>query len=343
MKRLVLTLFTLHCFAWLHAQAYQKLLTAPVTSFMVVDLGFLAKPQAGLYKIPGCSPTPVSADSGYWQVYGDTVFKNINYKHVYDNGSLVGIIREDTLAQKVYFRTYCDTTPEILLYDFSLQQGDTISYDFPFSAAGNLNSGVFTVDSIRLMYNYTNRYGRHFFLSNHDSVGQTLEIAEGIGSLNHPIFLYYWFSKGVLSDYATSLSHPPIYFTRLVSCKWDDAVKVYADTVAYYLADGGQKTVTVTIHDSCDYTSRCCIAGVGSIVGGDVQIIPNPASETVQIVLPAYVERLELINSVGAIVIAKRPACANVDLPLDALPSGIYLLKIYSAGSIAAKRLCVQH
>lgn len=317
----------------------------PVTSFMVVDLGFLAKAELGQNKIPGCSPTPVSADSGYWQIQGDTVYKNITYKHVYDNGALVGIIREDTVAQKVYFRTYCDTTPELLLYDFSLQQGDTISYNFPFSVAGNINNGVYTVDSIRTLYNYTNRYSRHFFLTNHSSPGQILEIAEGIGSLNHPLFLYYWFSQGVLSPYVPTYAHPPLYFSRLVSCKWDDSVKVYGDSVAYYLANGGQKTVVITIHDSCDYTSKCCVAAIQTNALSELEIIPNPVSELVRLNLPGKAEQLELINSVGEKVFVQHNLrnTTNLVLHVESLPPGIYILKVFASGGVITKRLCVQH
>jgi len=312
-----------------------------------VDLGFLAKPNSAQYRIPGCTPVPISTDSGYWQIAVDTVFKNQTYKHMYGNGLLVGIIREDTLARKVFFHPNCDTSAEFLLYDFSLQVGDTISYAFPNSTAGYIDSGVYTVDSILYRYNYGTHYSDHFFLTNHNSPGgKTLEIAEGVGCLNHPLFLWYWFGDGVLYPWAQPLAGPPLFFSKLVSCKWDEGNKMYGDTVAYYLADSGQKQVTITIHDSCDYTSICCSVGTTFYSAStSLKAFPNPASDIITVGLPdaeAPIILTDLLGNEYQYEIRARDLKKAI-LDISALPPGTYLLRVGKLRDVAHALIYVQH
>jgi hypothetical protein len=60
------------------------------------------------------------------------IIDNQNYIEVYSVGLgdpyVVGAIRDDTLQKKVYFHDFIN---EIVLYDFSLNVGDTIFYDEP--------------------------------------------------------------------------------------------------------------------------------------------------------------------------------------------------------------------
>src|SRR5207244_2443621 len=85
---------------------------------------------------------------------------------------------------------------ETLLYDFSLQKGDSINYNF--TPAYNL-SGYYVVDSIVMLHDYKNFYRRHFYLQNHSQPGNfILELIEGVGNTSHPLFLYYYFSYGFM-------------------------------------------------------------------------------------------------------------------------------------------------
>ena len=76
-----------------------------------------------------------------------------------------GAMRNDTLNKKVYFIER-DSLNEILLYDFSLNVGDTLYGTMPFG-----NSPVTSIDSVLVGSNYHKR----FFSS-------TWEIIEGVGS-----------------------------------------------------------------------------------------------------------------------------------------------------------------
>lgn len=71
--------------------------------------------------------------SSYWiKFQGDTTLNNVQYKKIlqandslHSDWFLSGFIREDDVAQKVYlFNNY--TKSDVLLYDFSLEKGDSI-------------------------------------------------------------------------------------------------------------------------------------------------------------------------------------------------------------------------
>ena len=60
---------------------------------------------------------------------GDSSINGTDYQKLYTLGksstNLYLLIREDTLAKKIY---YWDDTTERVLYDFSLEVGDTVAY-----------------------------------------------------------------------------------------------------------------------------------------------------------------------------------------------------------------------
>ncbi|MCP3928159.1 MAG: T9SS type A sorting domain-containing protein [Bacteroidetes bacterium] len=88
------------------------------------------------------------------RVQGDTIINNQAYKKLQsspnaDNSSwppLNRFIREDSL-QKVYL---CDGTSELVLYDFSLQVGDTFKIESPFFNDFQCEIVVLEIDSITL-------------------------------------------------------------------------------------------------------------------------------------------------------------------------------------------------
>ncbi|HXB39566.1 MAG TPA: T9SS type A sorting domain-containing protein [Bacteroidia bacterium] len=285
------------------AQPYQKMLAGTINTFNVVNLGFLAKPVPGQHKIPGCVSTPVSANWGLWQASGDTIYKNKTYRRIYGNGILAGIMREDTLTRKIYFRAFCDTTNEDLLYDFSLPVGGNITYNFPFSTAGLIVSGTFTVDSIKYLHDYANLYHRHFYLSNHSTNSNVLEMVEGIGNVNHPLFLYYWFTHGILKPWTITNSCPALAYSELLSCKSDDGTRVYYDSTAFYLANGGVRSVKVYVVDTCDYSSICCTAGSQEFSGNTgFYVFPNPVTNVLNCATETITETeliFSLVNSLG--------------------------------------------
>ena len=97
-------------------------------------------------------------------------------------------LREDTLTQKVYLSHQVGTRvrTEDLLYDFSLQVGDSIDMINPISPFPT-NAGYFTVDSIVMEQLQDGNNYRHYYLSPISSntiSTNTAEWVEGVGSLS---------------------------------------------------------------------------------------------------------------------------------------------------------------
>lgn len=145
-------------------------------------------------------------------VEGDTVYNNISYKILrvrtyYSLGSIPGLflppygvnkistitgfIREDTLKKQVFYQDLPTqpNPPEVLLYDFSLEEGDSIILqDFIAFPA--------IVDSIRITLDATGTPRRIFYFSWHTATSYLfyIEGLGGNGGLLSP--LCYCFEQG---------------------------------------------------------------------------------------------------------------------------------------------------
>ena len=216
MKKIT-TFLILISFLQIKAQSYQKMIADSLTTFYVANVTpGVVHPGPGNNSTQGGNCLYVNSD--FWYFKTDSVYKTVSYKKVsYAYSPFLGLIREDTAAKKVYFIPYCDTN-EVLLYDFSLTVGSTINYSFISGSA--MPSGVYKVDSIKLMHDYKTYYHRHFYLKNHASASNpVLEIVEGVGQVNHPLFLYYSFQFGELSWGPSSSSCPQkATFRNRVKC-----------------------------------------------------------------------------------------------------------------------------
>ena len=138
----------------------------------------------------GCFDT----NCGDWQYIkdyygGDTLIDGNNYKKIVEevypmtngnccpvpNGSGAGLLRDDTIAKKVYWRAQWMSN-DTLLYDFTLQVGDTVN-DFLQCEWGALT--VVSIDSILIGGSYRKRINFDYTLI---MPYQNYSIIEGIGS-----------------------------------------------------------------------------------------------------------------------------------------------------------------
>jgi hypothetical protein len=240
-------------------------------------------------------------------------------------------MREDSISRKVYFMPFCDTT-EILLYDFSLQQGDTIRYNLFNSSFGLITGGVFTVDSIRTKHDYKNYSNKHSYLRNHITGDSTLEIVEGVGSVTHPLFLYSDFGYGILRG-CTSTT-----FDNVVSCKWNNGNKVYFDSCAYLMAVN-QGNCFNTL-DTCNYYNQC--GGIEKEENSSfITIYPNPSNGN--FVLETSIvgkQTLQVFDVNGKLVLLQSiDGKTNVDV--SNLNEGIYNLSLMSNNAVLNKRFVI--
>ncbi|MGZ4065273.1 MAG: T9SS type A sorting domain-containing protein [Bacteroidia bacterium] len=337
----IFTLFLVFSLLKVVAQLYQKMLADSATLFTVVDLTMGVKPNPG-------NNTPLGANclgnvwAGDWIAQNDSIYNGLSYKKLYNYNMFYGLLREDSSSKKVFFIPYCDIS-ELLLYDFSLSVGGTINYTF-YYGGGGFPSGTYKVDSIKLKHDYKTYYRRHFYLKNHSSAGNpTLELIEGVGSANHPIFLYGSFMAGDLSWSAQYC--PSAKYNLLVSCKSDNGEKVYYDSCAYKLAVTAS---CVHVSDSCNYNNTCTdIKEFGEL--SNLSVFPNPASEIITLEIESQKELFLTYSLISVLGIEVRNEKSleikkgknSAQLNVRDIPEGIYILRLSSGEKSGGKTIVI--
>jgi hypothetical protein len=325
MKKFLPALLSLCVILECRSQAYQKMLGDSVTEFDVNSycLAIGSKQNSPDASQGNCVNNYCinMASLNAWYVKNDSLYNGKTYKKVVYENIFEGLIREDTTARKVYFIQYCNNYEE-LLYDFSLLQGDTIQYTFPWQGT-YLPSGDYIVDSIRVKHDYSAYYHRHFYLRNHaGSSSHTLELIEGVGCTVHPLFLFSYFQTGYLGYHPTCTG---ANYDQGLSCKWDNGTKVYWDSCAYNYVTGSGSPVI----DSCVY----CLGFTGDVnefaAIGPAEIYPNPASAEVIIRSKAELGLVEIYNTLGTNVYRRYTRERQLTPDLAELPRGIYFVRVH--------------
>ena len=122
--------------------------------------------------------------------YGDTLVNNKMHKILegYHYISRTFLLREEANEKKVYLtKVTGNRKDEFLLYDFAMQEGDSIQINNPITPFPS-NGGYYQLDSIRAIPNVNNQLLKHFYLSptNSNTINtQPAVWVEGIGSLSN--------------------------------------------------------------------------------------------------------------------------------------------------------------
>lgn len=129
--------------------------------------------------------TPESGSTSYCEplgLIGDTIINSVQYHKIYvledtilniPNSTYYGALREDSLKRIYYFGYTLWDTSEVLLYDFSVNIGDSIQYGVSYKVVSD-------IDSVLVGNQYRKRF--HF-----QWVADSLWI-EGIGSTKGLLF-----------------------------------------------------------------------------------------------------------------------------------------------------------
>jgi len=104
------------------------------------------------------------------------------YTELYREEYIIGAIREDTIEKKIYFHNFGN---EIILYDFTLEVGDTINYTTNLHYTLDYFKVVDSIDSV----NVNGQFHRRWYLTN-SLAGLTDIWIEGIGSVYRYGLLY---------------------------------------------------------------------------------------------------------------------------------------------------------
>lgn len=349
MKKLIL-LFILAAFCT-RAQTYYKLLGSNTSDWYIYDAHIPVIAPPNKYSDFNTATVPIPT-FGKYSAYTDTVVQSKNYKkfyHVYTwaGGSnmnlFIGYIREDTVAKKVYFLDKATSSVEDLLYDFSLNVGDSAYYNFPTSF-GNFPKAWYKVKSI---VNTATKVGirKKFNLigKNGGSTSDTLQYIESIGCVIHPIYMY---SPGYQMGSLFSSSTCKSPYTIGLACKYSNNIKFY-QSCTYILA---QQNGCFFKYDSCNYYQNC--GGISELSAvRKVSVSPNPAQTelSISINLDSDVKlQIELIDISGRVakLISEQALPAGehlINFSVKELEDGFYSVRLRNKGEVVTLPLIIMH
>ncbi len=292
----------------------------------------------------------------------DTLIDNKLYKEVISGSGTQlqyfcrrGFIREDTLERKVYFRDI-HFNPEILLFNFGMLLGDTLSINFVSNSSWGayFNSGVYRLDSILPVQTPQGmRTAYYLNCPSCNNNGHTLSWVKGIGCLGDLLYPYSNNSVGgnqlktCASDF-WNWNGPnfPYNFYKILIC-FEHARKVYFDSCTLFI---GMTNSCMFYQDSCHYGNQCgAIDEVSSLVS--FTISPNPAIDNAQIELEVKQGShfgITVKDLDGRIVMQESnlgwlsEGKHNKTLTTNSLPGGIYLVGCRTDEGTVYRRLVVQ-
>lgn len=75
---------------------------------------------------------------------------------------------------------------------------------------------------------------------------------------------------------------------------------------------------------------------------GSVSLQPNPARGKVEVIADVELQGVRVYDAQGKQVLAQRVAGQAAEVALDGIPSGIYMVTVYTQSGIVRKRLVVE-
>lgn len=284
--------------------------------------------------------TPMYTDQD--TLLSGVVYKTLRMDPVFSQCE-VGYLREDTAAKKTYFIDNL-FNPEIILYDFSMNIGDTIHRNF--IPGDYYSDGLYRLDSIAVRN--TPKGPRRYFWLNPQQGPQFNTMLWIEGSGNPISFLYThsynqssigWFSQCIETP------HDNIF---LVTCFVRDSVTEYYDSCGY--ATAYQFSSCFNIQDSCTYGNICGTSR--TIPTNDFSIYPNPGSGMLNIRFskPVSGSTSYKITDVGGKLLLEgsfpvKHTAASYDFTINTenLAEGIYLLSCRLGNETIYKKLIIKN
>lgn len=254
------------------------------------------------------NPSHLGVTTKIWKFVGNATINNESWHKLYatdgtlaDNPIFEGYIRSENA--KVYYKE-TDTSTTQQLYDFNLEIGDSVNYKF--NTFGNVYSTWLKVIEIDTVTINNQDYKRFKFSEPQaDNFPQTLGSVvkevwiEGIGSLRNPIF-------------------PAKPFT--LDSEWGQKVDLtcsFIDETRYYHNES---------YSECYVRD---ILNVEQLQQNYAEIYPNPTDNKLNIItLQNESYDLEIINSLGEIILIQQLNGTTNTIDVRELKSGVYFLKI---------------
>jgi hypothetical protein len=304
---------------------------------------------------PNCS-YPLFPNSPSWTystIYDTTangyLYKaiGVQYYGIPNLDCVAGYLREDTAARQVYFMDNQFGVEE-LLYDFSMQPGDSITINF--ASPGFYQNGIYILDSISPI-NLISGVHRLFFLHNSlnpPQMGQ-LQWIEGVGN---PGNLLYQKSANFGGGLFAGCGWPPDMINRyssdILTCFYQGTEKIYFDSCAHAVAFSQQGSQWFSYVDSCVYWN---LGGSVEEINGltSINAAPNPADNTTLVVAEATtnLEGEMCLRDISGRTVRKPvsliliPGRNTIPIETGALEAGIYLIEFRTRNGVASARLAI--
>lgn len=327
------------------AQPYRPLLASINEWIYTTSIMPVSQPQR--MASTSCMWQFVTANMKYMTV-GDTMISGMNYHRLFADvagtGQLChqGYIREDTVIRRVYFMEP-SLIPERLLYDFSMQPGDSI-YVSSGGQFDYITTGYYYLDSIT---NYPMISGstKAFYL--HNPMAQPFSAPliwlEGVGFPGELVYDMITFPGGGTFGMCQSFTSNWYNYPKILTCFSHDN-KVYFDSCAYAFAL--QFTGCFIVNDSCNYYNVCgSVSELNSV--SNIQVQPNPVKNEVAVSFDVTANdeiqiKITDINGrpTGLIHSLKiKPGNTVSKFDVAGLSAGIYLVNITGKNGSKAARM----
>lgn len=88
------------------------------------------------------------------------------------------------------------------------------------------------------------------------------------------------------------------------------------------------------------YACYSPITGTAEVTAASemVSLFPNPANAAITVTAVNAIEKIEMFNAMGALVISTTPNALNAPINITTLNSGVYMVKIYNGGKVATRK-----
>ncbi len=233
---------------------------------------------------------------------GDTLYNGYQYKIL--NGfhyiSRSFWLREDVTAKQVFLSTLVDKNrTEALLYDFSLQVGDSIDIKNPISPFPE-SPGYFSIDSIVNVQLVDGLIYRQFYLSpNASSASTEMPIwIEGIGSL---------------SLINAPGGTPDVNGSGKVSCHFNLGSIIYSEL------------------DSLGACIPNYVASVPKINSSNIQVYPTLCHDYLSITSAIKVDQISIYNINGSLVYQNNSKTMDLhQIDIQQLSQGMYFVSVFT-------------
>ncbi len=263
----------------------------------------------GLVQAQTYVPFPTAQDSIAWKdaeffwgnttesfiyIANDTIIDSKTYSKVYKGyylfedslNNLITFIREEN---KIIYSKNLSGSAERILYDFNLNLGDSLSFDFETAI-------VVKIDSVQLQ---NNEFRKQYYLYHPDWIyyeDDTAKIVEGFGNIKNGLMLPFGvhYTDGGFNTYC--LFSPSEVFYNLQS----------------------------SISDCYKLENPISVQELNS---DDLIIYPNPTNNLISFSEKISNSRLSILNLTGQIVFEEK-AFSGTQLDISFLEKGIYFLKL---------------